>query len=218
MLKLRKITKKYNNKLVLNKLDFELSSGCFCTIKGESGCGKSTLLNIIGTFESATSGEYYFEGKIIDFKNPALLNKIRKNKIGFIFQAYHLIPKLTVLQNITLPCIYSMDSFSGSKTRAKMLIEKLNLSHLINNQIDVLSGGEKQRACIARALINNPDLIIADEPTGNLDMTNAMLVMNILQDLKHLNKAIILVTHDVKIASMGDITYNLREGQLHEYN
>ncbi|PCI92497.1 ABC transporter ATP-binding protein [Candidatus Aerophobetes bacterium] len=212
------ISKDYNSPqkvTVLEDVSLKVHRGETIAILGPSGVGKSTLLNILGTLETETSGTLSILGNPSPFKNAA---KIRSESIGFIFQSYHLLNEYTTLENVLMPAMIARKPThknSESYKRALMLLEKVGISHRKNHFAKLLSGGEKQRVAIARALCNNPDIILADEPSGNLDEHNSSIIHNMLVDCaKTLNKALILVTHNQELASLCDIRYLLREGKL----
>lgn len=210
ILQLEHISKKYEYD-VLGDVNLSVGAGQICVIYGESGAGKSTLLNIIGSFENMDSGKRYFRG--------SEYNSIRDtgNKIGFIFQEYQLLDDLTVFENMQIPLLYQ-----NGKKRSELseymdeLVGKLGLNKVKNQSAGTLSGGQKQRAAIARAIVCDPDLIIADEPTGNLDEENAGIVKNILFELRNRGKAILVVTHNRELFLEADHIYLLNNGILTE--
>ncbi len=183
---------------VLHGVSFSIEEGEFVAIMGPSGSGKSTLMHIIGFLEDLTSGTFYFKGKDVSHLDDDELAKIRNEEVGFVFQSFYLLPKTSVYNNIKLPLLYS-----GAKDydqRVKDAVKAVGLEHRINNFSNQLSGGEKQRVAIARALVNNPSIIFADEPTGNLDSKSGNAIMEILEDLNDLGHTIILVTHETDTA------------------
>lgn len=200
---------------VLKEVDLEIEKGKAVAIMGKSGEGKSTLLHILGTLEKPTSGELHICGKSID---SASLAQLRNHHIGFIFQSFNLLEDYTVLENILMPAkIARMPTHSQSPSykRAHMLIEKIGLSSRTDFLAKLLSGGEKQRVAIARALLNNPELILADEPSGNLDHMHSQAIHQLLLQLtKEEGKTLIVVTHDPELASLCDHTYLLKDGKL----
>lgn len=181
---------------VLNGLNFEISSGEFVAIMGPSGSGKSTLMYILGFLDRATSGQYFFEGQDVSQFSDDKAAKLRNKAIGFIFQTYNLLPKTSVLDNVKLPLIYSDKKAAEMDQLAKNAIEAVGLTYRTKYLSNQLSGGEQQRVAIARALVNNPDVIFADEPTGNLDSKSGQQVMQIIQNLNQQGRTIILVTHE----------------------
>lgn len=200
---------------VLEDVSLKVLRGETVAILGPSGVGKSTLLNILGTLETESNGTLSILGHMSPFKNPA---KIRLESIGFIFQSYHLLNEYTTLENILMPARVARKPIhknSESYKRAILLLDKVGMSHRKNHLVKLLSGGEKQRVAIARALCNNPDIILADEPSGNLDEQNSKVIHNLLIDCaKSLNKALILVTHNNELAALCDTRYLLRKGKL----
>ena len=170
----------------LNEVTFEIGKGEFVAIMGPSGCGKSTLLNILGTLDTPTSGSYLFEGKRVDKMNENQLTALRKGSIGFIFQSFNLIDELTVYENIELPLVYLNIKPAERNRRVKEVLEKVNMLHRANHLPQQLSGGQQQRVAIARAVVTNARLLLADEPTGNLDSTNGVEVMELLSTLNKL--------------------------------
>ena len=196
--------------------------GCLCAregelivIKGKSGSGKSTLLNIMGILDVFNSGLYSLNGSTINPKKYNKYSDLRSKYIGFIFQSYHLIDSISIQDNILLPYLYSKDPINFEVVdRMHSILEDFNLINLKNKKVSLLSGGEKQRVAIARAIIKNPPVIIADEPTGNLDDENSAIVINHLKKLTIQKTTIILVTHDMKLLSYGDVTYSLEGGRL----
>ena len=179
----------------LNEVTFEIGKGEFVAIMGPSGCGKSTLLNILGTLDTPTSGSYLFEGKRVDKMNENQLTALRKGSIGFIFQSFNLIDELTVYENIELPLVYLNIKTAERNRRVKEVLEKVNMLHRANHLPQQLSGGQQQRVAIARAVVTNARLLLADEPTGNLDSTNGVEVMELLSTLNKQGPTIIIVTH-----------------------
>lgn len=199
----------------LQGVSFSVDNGEFVAIMGPSGCGKSTLLHILGFLDRQTEGTYEFEGRSMDSYTDEELAHIRNKKMGFVFQTFNLLPRLTVLENVKLPLLYSgiKESLWGEK--AKQAIEAVGLTHRINHESSKLSGGEKQRVAIARALVNDPQVIFADEPTGNLDSKSGQAVMSIIQKLNIENKrTIILVTHETYTAEHAQRIIRLFDGKV----
>ena len=201
-----------NSLHVLKDISLTVEKGEYLAILGPSGSGKSTLMNIIGCMDVMDGGTYSLDGVEIEMAKEKELTNIRNQKIGFIFQAYNLIPTLTCKENIELPSLYSR---TGPQD-IDLLSGILNISHLLDKKTAYLSGGEKQRVAIARALVLNPSLIIADEPTGNLDEVNTKEVLNILKNENEKGRAIIVITHDMKVALNAKRRYRLEEGVLRE--
>lgn len=200
---------------VLHGISFDVPKGQFLAIMGPSGSGKSTLMHILGFLDSLSSGKYLFDGKDVSTLSEDELAAMRGENIGFIFQAFNLLPKTSVLENVMLPLLYSKIPTSKRKVMAKEAIDSVGLSHRINNLSNQLSGGERQRVAIARALIRKPSVIFADEPTGNLDSKSGIQVMKILQDL-NLNQGhtIILVTHETYTAEHAERVLRIKDGLL----
>lgn len=216
MIELKNIYKSYvRENYILKALNLTINKGDFISICGKSGCGKSTLLNILGTLDSITKGEYIFNGKSIESMDNEWLSKFRNNQLGFVFQSYNLISGMSVYDNVVLPYLYSRQRFAQEeKSYINELLEKLDIAPLKDKSVDLLSGGEKQRVCIARALAKKSDIIIADEPTGNLDPVNTREVMNIFSQLNKEGKTIIIVTHNNEVAKLARLQYYLEGGQI----
>uniref|UniRef100_A0A7C6EIS3 ABC transporter ATP-binding protein n=1 Tax=candidate division WOR-3 bacterium TaxID=2052148 RepID=A0A7C6EIS3_UNCW3 len=200
---------------VLRGIDFKVEKGKFVVIFGPSGSGKSTLLNILGSLDRPTKGRVLFNNIDLFKNDDESLSRLRNKHIGFVFQFHHLLPEFTVMENITLPALLNGDKKKNVKERALRLLDMLGIYDKSLRLPDELSGGERQRVAIARALINDPLLILADEPTGNLDYENTNKLMDMFIHLKNKERTIILVTHSMDIAKLGDIVYNLKEGRLY---
>lgn len=200
---------------VLHGLSFSIPQGQFVAIMGPSGSGKSTLMHILGFLDVLTSGTYLFNGRDVSTLNEDELAKMRGENIGFIFQAFNLLPKTTVLENVMLPLLYSNIPVSERKKMAQEAIEAVGLTHRTENLSNQLSGGERQRVAIARALIRKPSVIFADEPTGNLDSKSGTQIMQLLQDLnvKH-GHSIILVTHETYTSEHAERVLRIRDGNI----
>lgn len=196
-------------------VSLDVNEGEFVAIMGASGSGKSTLMHIIGFLDKATGGKYFFDNEDTSHFDDGKLAEIRNRKIGFVFQAYNLLARTSVLDNVLLPTIYMprLDK-KTFQMRAQQILEKLNLAHRAKHQPNQLSGGEQQRAAIARALINEPRLILADEPTGNLDSKSGQEVMEILQDLNKEGHTIVMVTHEKYVAECARRILLLKDGQI----
>lgn len=201
--------------VALDGATFGIKKGEFVAIMGPSGSGKSTLLHLIGFLDKATSGEYRFDGKTIDdFSEPELAH-MRNKKMGFVFQAFNLLPRTSVLNNVKLPLIYSDRPEREWDKLAKRAIKSVGLSHRIDHEPAQLSGGEKQRVAIARALVNEPEVIFADEPTGNLDTKSGQQIMEILEDLnEEKGHTVILITHETYTAEHAERIIRLRDGKV----
>ncbi len=195
-------------------ISLEINRGSFMTIMGASGSGKSTLLNMIGCLDSPTNGKVFLKGKDVSLLSEDQLSQLRGKTIGFIFQEFNLLPNLNSLDNVALPMVFQGLSEIKRRERAKNLLRIVGLENRIFHQPAELSGGEKQRVAIARALANDPELIIADEPTGNLDSVTGKKIMEILSDFhKKEKKTIIIVTHDINIANYTEEIFNIKDGQ-----
>lgn len=200
---------------VLRGIDLEVAKGQFVVIFGPSGSGKSTLLNILGGLDQPTKGKVWFNNLDLFVNDDRTLSRIRNRYIGFVFQFHHLLPDFTVLENVLVPALLNGAKMKEINEQALTIMERLGIGDKKNRFPDELSGGERQRVAIARALINNPLLILADEPTGNLDYENKNKLMEMLLYLKDEGRTIILVTHALDIARLGDVIYNLKEGRLY---
>ncbi len=218
MIKLDKLTKVYRTDEIestaLNEVSFKIEKGEFVSVMGPSGCGKSTLLNILGMLDKPESGSYEFQGKEVSHLNEKGRALVRKHNIGFVFQNFNLIDELTVFENIELPLIYNKVSSSERKKRVNELIEKIGISHRASHFPQQLSGGQQQRVAVARALITKPPIILADEPTGNLDSSNGNEVMELLCELNEAGTTIVMVTHSTHDASYSGRIINLLDGQV----
>lgn len=192
-----------------------IEEGEFAAITGSSGSGKSTLMHVIGFLDKPTSGKYFFDGKDTSQFNDDKLAEIRNQKVGFVFQSYNLLQRTSVLENVLLPTIYTAGlNKKDAVEKAKQTLARVGLSHRINHHPNQLSGGEQQRVAIVRALINQPRLILADEPTGNLDSKSGQEVMQILQDLNEEGHTIIMVTHEKYVAECAGRIINLKDGEV----
>jgi putative ABC transport system ATP-binding protein len=219
IIEIKDLAKIYANEAVetraLDGVSFTIKKGEFLAIMGPSGSGKSTLLQILGLLDDHTHGEYIFSGKSTKSYNQEEIAKIRNEKMGFVFQAFNLLPKSTVLENVKLPLLYSTTPESDWTKLATEAIESVGLSHRINHEANQLSGGEKQRVAIARALVNNPEVIFADEPTGNLDSKSGQAVIEIIQKLnQEKGHTIILITHETYTAEYAERIIRLHDGKL----
>ena len=200
--------------LSLNKVSIEVKEGEFVAIMGPSGCGKSTLLNILGLLDNPTSGEYYLNGIEVSRYTEAQRTKLRKGIIGFVFQSFNLIDELNVYENIELPLLYMGVSAAERKKKVQEAMERMAIVHREKHFPQQLSGGQQQRVAIARAVVANPKLILADEPTGNLDSKNGQEVMNLLSELNKEGTTIVMVTHSQHDAGFASRTINLFDGQV----
>ena len=200
--------------LALNKVSIEVKEGEFVAIMGPSGCGKSTLLNILGLLDNPTSGEYYLNGIEVSRYTEAQRTKLRKGIIGFVFQSFNLIDELNVYENIELPLLYMGVSAAERKKKVQEAMERMAIVHREKHFPQQLSGGQQQRVAIARAVLADPKLILADEPTGNLDSKNGQEVMNLLSELNKEGTTIVMVTHSQHDAGFASRTINLFDGQV----
>ena len=200
--------------LALNKVSIEVKEGEFVAIMGPSGCGKSTLLNILGLLDNPTSGEYYLNGIEVSRYTEAQRTKLRKGIIGFVFQSFNLIDELNVYENIELPLLYMGVSAAERKKKVQEAMERMAIVHREKHFPQQLSGGQQQRVAIARAVVANPKLILADEPTGNLDSKNGQEVMNLLNELNKEGTTIVMVTHSQHDAGFASRIINLFDGQV----
>lgn len=198
----------------LRGVSFDIEEGDFVAIMGPSGSGKSTLLHILGFLDRATSGTYHFDGKSFDDYSVDEVSRVRNKKMGFIFQAYNLLARTSVLENTKLPLVYSHTKKSLWDSMAKESIEQVGLTHRIDHEPSELSGGEKQRAAIARALVNSPRVIFADEPTGNLDSVSGQIIMETIQKLNEEGRTVILITHETYTAEHARRIIHLRDGKI----
>jgi len=200
---------------VLKDVSFEVEKGEFVAIMGPSGSGKSTLLHMLGLLDEPTSGTYIFDGKDSKKLDEIAISKLRNNKFGFIFQAFNLLPKTTVLENVKLPLLYSDIPKSEWDKKALAAIELVGLSHRVNHESNELSGGEKQRVAIARSLINSPEIIFADEPTGNLDSKTGKIIMDFIQKLNdEKGHTILLITHENSTAEHAKRIIRIQDGEI----
>ena len=218
VISLEKITKIYSTKeietVALSDVNLEIKKGEFVSVMGPSGCGKSTMLNIMGLLDAPNEGEVLIDGKASAGLNDKALSRLRNEKIGFIFQSFHLINDLPVLDNVELPLLYRKGVWSGQRRKkAKAALEKVGLSARVKHYPNQLSGGQRQRVAIARAIIGQPEIILADEPTGNLDSKMGAEIMDILKRLnKEEGTTIVMVTHDERLAKQTDRIIRLFDG------
>ena len=214
----KKLCKAYQlgsfNLSVLCDIDLEIEQGQYVAIMGPSGSGKSTLLNLLGCLDKPSSGKYFLDGKDVSSLDDNELSLIRGKRIGFIFQSYNLINQLNVIENIELPMYYQGMSESKSAARARELAAKVGLGDRVKHRPFELSGGQQQRVAIARAIANDPVIILADEPTGNLDSASGADILSILDDLHQQGKTLIVVTHDEEIASRTQRIIHLLDGRI----
>jgi len=215
MIKATGIKKKYGNLEVLKGVDVEIKQGEVVSIVGASGAGKSTLLHILGTLDKVDSGELRFNERLISSMGPSNLADFRNKHIGFIFQFHNLLPEFTALENVCIPAYIAKTDKSKAEARGLELLSFLGLGERAHHKPNELSGGEQQRVAVARALINAPDIILADEPSGNLDSKNARELHELFFDLrKQYNQTFVIVTHNEELAQMADRTLVMKDGKL----
>ncbi len=215
---LRKIVKNYKVGTyivrALRSVDIEIDRNEYVAIMGPSGSGKSTLMNLIGCLDTPTSGQYILNGNDVSKLDDNQLADIRNNEIGFIFQTFNLLPRYTALENVTLPLIYAGMSKDERIERAKEVLDNVGLSDRITHRPNELSGGQRQRVAVARALVNKPSIILADEPTGNLDSKTTLEIMDLFRDIHKLGNTIIVVTHEEDIAKRSRRIIRLIDGEV----
>ncbi|EGP2595807.1 ABC transporter ATP-binding protein [Campylobacter coli] len=211
LIQIKNLSKEFGKVKALDNINLNIYKGEWLAIMGPSGSGKSTLLNILSLMDDPSSGKYILDNEDLEQINEEQKITLRREKIGLIFQQFHLIPYLSALENVMLSQYYHS---SVDEEDAKAVLEKVGLSHRLSHLPNQLSGGEQQRVCIARALINNPEILLADEPTGNLDEANEKIVLETLQKLKNEGKTIVLITHNPELAKFADRTLILQHGIL----
>lgn len=218
MIKATNLTKIYKTGEVettaLKDVSLEIKKGDFVAIMGPSGSGKSTLMHILGCLDTPTSGSYFLDGKDVSQLSDDELSEIRNQKIGFVFQQFNLLPRVTALKNVMLPLVYAGVEKKERIARAQKALESVGLGHRLENRSNQLSGGEIQRVAIARALVGNPLVIFGDEPTGNLDTKSWQEIMKIFQDLNAAGHTVIIVTHEPYLAKYAKRVINLRDGEI----
>lgn len=215
MLTARNIHKKYGSLEVLKGVDLEINKGEIVSIVGSSGAGKSTLLHILGTLDLADAGEIYLNNQRIDNLSGKKLARFRNTHIGFVFQFHHLLPEFNALENVSIPGWIAGKNKKEVTERATFLLNQLGLSNRLQNKPQQLSGGEQQRVAVARALVNNPEIVFADEPTGNLDSTNAKELHELFMRLRNeFDQTFLIVTHNEELALMSDRTIHMKDGKV----
>ena len=218
LIEMNSICKSYRNigfeTRVLEDVTLHIKEGEYVSLMGPSGAGKSTLMAIMGCLSQPTSGEYILDGEEVGTLNDRKLSRVRNEKIGFVFQAFHLLPGVTALENVILPLVYAKRPPSNIKERARELLAKVGMEHRLHHTPGQLSGGEQQRVTIARSLINDPRIILANEPTGNLDSKNGIEIMKTFDNLIKEGKTIVLITHDLEVAQHAGRIVSIRDGQI----
>lgn len=218
MIKLNKVSKVYgegdSQVVALNDIDLEIPEGKFVAVVGKSGSGKSTLLNMIGALDKCTSGEIVCDNNDINKMDSNQLAEYRNKSIGFVFQSYYLEPTFTVLENVEMPLVIAGEDIKTRREKCITYIKKLGLEDKINKKVRTLSGGQKQRVSIARALVHEPNIILADEPTGNLDSQNGAEVIAILKDIVKTGKTVVLITHNKEDAKKTDYVVTIADGKI----
>ncbi len=218
MLKINNLKKIFRTEeietVALNGISLDVADGEFIAVMGPSGCGKSTLLNILGLLDNPSSGEYYLDDKEVGHLKEKQRTEMRKGNIGFVFQSFNLIEEMTVYENVELPLIYLKVKPSERKQRVEEALRRMNISHRVSHFPNQLSGGQQQRVAIARAVVANPKLILADEPTGNLDSRNGKDVMELLSELNKEGTTIVMVTHSHHDAAFAHRVVNLFDGEI----
>ncbi|GGF71490.1 ABC transporter ATP-binding protein [Alteromonas lipolytica] len=218
MISLKNIRKSFTNGeetvVALNDVSLTVNENEFVAFMGSSGSGKSTMMNMLGCLDTPDSGEYWLNGEAVSSLSDEALSKIRNEHIGFIFQTFHLLPKLDAIGNVKLPLRYSDVADADATARAKTLLDKVGLGHRMHHRPFEMSGGQRQRVAIARALINNPSMILADEPTGNLDSKTSDDIMALLTELHQQGQTIVMVTHEENIADYAQKVITMKDGQI----
>jgi putative ABC transport system ATP-binding protein len=219
MIQLKNVSKTYSNKgqkevHAVKNADLVIKKGEFVAIIGPSGSGKSTMMNILGMLDRPTSGKYYFENSDVNTLSEDELAMIRNKKIGFVFQKFHLLPKTTALENVELPLLYS--DRKNIRALALDALKQVGLNDRVHHRTNELSGGQQQRVAIARALVNDPDIIFADEPTGNLDSVSGQEIIKIFKLLNYAGKTIVLITHDQNVAAYANRIVRIQDGSISE--
>jgi len=199
-------------------IELSILNGEFVAIMGPSGSGKSTLMHIIGCLDSPSAGEYYLDGDLVSTLPKSALAGIRNCKIGFVFQSFNLLPHLNILKNVELPLMYSGLSSRKRKEKASQILDSVGLSDRLRHKPNELSGGQRQRVAIARAIVNDPSILLADEPTGNLDSQAGGDILEIFNDLHKAGNTVIMVTHDPVVAERADRIIEIRDGMIHDGN
>lgn len=220
MIKLSKLNKSYRigktTLEILKSVDLEIGNQEFISIMGPSGSGKSTLLSILGCLDTADSGSYHFDDREVSRLGDSELSRIRNKNLGFVFQSFHLISHYSALQNVTLPLVYAELTKETRTQRAMAVLKEVGLAERLHHLPNELSGGERQRVAIARALVNNPSVILADEPTGNLDSATGNTILKLLRNIHEGGKTVIVVTHDETVAKQSQRIIRVQDGRINE--
>ena len=222
IIELKNVNKIYKTKAeeihILKNINLSFSKGNFVSIQGKSGSGKTTLLNILGLLDVPTNGDMFIDEKKINYKNEKIKNRIRNEKIGFVFQFHYLLNEFTALENVMMPALINKNFDKKEvKERALELLDLVGLSERIKHKPLELSGGEKQRVAIARSMINNPEIILADEPTGNLDTETSLVINNLFKKINEEKKqSIIIVTHSLELANLAEYKYKIEKGEFNK--
>ena len=222
IIELKNVNKIYKTKAeeihILKNINLSFSKGNFVSIQGKSGSGKTTLLNILGLLDVPTNGDMFIDEKKINYKNEKIKNRIRNEKIGFVFQFHYLLNEFTALENVMMPALINKNLDKKEiKKRALELLTLVGLSERIKHKPLELSGGEKQRVAIARSMINNPEIILADEPTGNLDTETSLVIYNLFKKINEEKKqSIIIVTHSLELANLAEYKYKIEKGEFNK--
>ena len=214
MLELKNISKSYGTQLILDNISLQVQESELVSILGPSGSGKSTLMNIIGCLDTPSSGNYWLNGKEVSQMSDAHLSEVRNTEIGFVFQTFNLLNRLNAIDNVALPLVYAGVPQNIRIERAKVVLEKVGLKDRMNHKPNELSGGQRQRVAVARALINNPSLLLADEPTGNLDTKTSYEIMALFDEIHQSGNTIVLVTHEEDIAKHAKHIVRMRDGEI----
>ncbi|MBY6189663.1 ABC transporter ATP-binding protein [Microbulbifer agarilyticus] len=220
MIKVSELRREYGSGdaqvVALQSVSLEIAENEFVAIMGASGSGKSTLMNILGCLDQQTSGEYWLDGQAVGSYDDAALSRIRNRNIGFIFQTFHLLPRLSALRNVMLPLRYSDISEREAESRARTMLDRVGLGHRLDHKPFEMSGGQRQRVAIARALVNRPKVIFGDEPTGNLDTRTSEEILILLKELHSEGQTIVMVTHEPEIAEHAQRTIRMSDGLVVE--
>lgn len=220
ILNMSRITKTYymggEEQVVLNNINLTVNKGDFVAVLGPSGSGKSTLMNIIGCLDSPTSGDYILSNQKVDELDEKELAVIRNREVGFVFQQFQLLPRLSAMQNVELPLVYAGVTEKKRKQRAREMLERVGLGDKLHNRPNQLSGGQQQRVAIARAMVTEPTILLADEPTGALDQKTGHQIMELFHELHEEGKTIIMITHDIEIAKNASRVIHILDGKLRE--